>query len=250
MWVPDVYQGAPMSVTLFVSTAPKVAAFGMTIRLLIDMLPTLHTQWQPLLILVAILSMGIGNLLAIAQENVKRMLAYSGIAHIGYLSLGLIAVTQAGYQDALFYMVVYAFMSLAAFSMLIVLSRQGFDCEKISDLKGLNQRSPWLAFMMLLVMFSMAGIPPLIGFFAKLSVLEALIGAHLVWLAVVAIVCAIIGLYYYLRVVKVMYFDEAETNEDIRWQGDERVIVSVNCLALLFFGLFPGAIFMLCHLAF
>lgn len=247
MWVPDVYQGSPMSVTLFVGSAPKLAAFAMTIRLLTQALPALHVQWQPLLIFVAILSMGLGNFLAIAQTNLKRLLAYSGIAHIGYMSLGLITATSTGYSASLFYMIAYVLMSLASFSMLVLLSRQGFECENISDLQGLNSRSPWLALMMLLVMFSMAGIPPLVGFFAKLSVLEALIDVHMVWLAVVAIIFAIIGLYYYLRVVKVMYFDQAETDEPISWQKDTRVIVSVNSLALLFIGLFPSALFMLCH---
>ncbi len=250
MWVPDVYQGSPTSVTLFFGTAPKLAAFAMTIRLLTEALPVLHVQWQPLLIFVAILSMGLGNLLAIAQSNLKRMLAYSGIAHIGYMTLGLIAATPDGYSSALFYIIAYVVMSLASFSMLVLLSRQGFECENISDLQGLNSRSPWLALMMLLVMFSMAGIPPLVGFFAKLSVLEALINVHMVWLAVVAIIFAIIGLYYYLRVVKVMYFEQPETDEPISWQADMRVVISVNSLALLFIGLFPSALFALCRSTF
>ena len=250
MWLPDVYDGAPNSVMMFVGTAPKVAAFGMAIRLLVEMMPTMQAQWQPLFIFLAILSMGLGNLLAIAQTNIKRMLAYSGIAHIGYMLLGLIAGTANGYSSALFYIIVYVFMSLAAFSMIILLSRQGFECENISDLKGLNTRSPWLALMVLFTMFSMAGIPPFIGFFAKLSVLEALISVHIVWLAVLAIVFAIIGLYYYLRVIKVVYFEQPDTDEPIAWNFDMRIILSVNSMALLFFGLFPGAIFALCQYTF
>jgi len=250
MWLPDVYTGAPISVVLFVSTAPKIAAFAMAVRLLVEMLPTLHMQWQPLLILLAILSMGLGNFLAIAQTNIKRMLAYSGIAHIGYMLLGLIAGTQVGYSSALFYMIAYVFMALAAFSMLILLSRKGFECEQISDLQGLNTRSPWLALMMLFIMFSMAGIPPFIGFFAKLSVLEALINVHLVWLAVVAMVFAIVGVFYYLRVVKVMYFEKPEVDDLIDWGLDRRVILSTNAMALLFFGVFPSGLYALCQYAF
>jgi len=247
MWVPDVYQGAPTSVTIFVSAAPKLAAFAMTLRLLAEMLPALYTQWQPLLIVVAILSMGIGNLLAIAQSSIKRMLAYSGISHIGYMTLGILTGTLAGYSAALFYIVAYVFMTLAGFSMLVLLSRQGFECENLEDLRGLNNRSPWLAFMMLLVMFSMAGLPPLVGFFAKLAVFEAVIAVHLVWLAVLAIVFAIIGLYYYLRVVKIMYFDAPTSHELISWQLDMRLVISFNSLALLLFGIFPSALLTLCH---
>jgi len=261
MWVPDVYEGAPTSVTLFVGTAPKLAAFGMAIRLLVEMLPALHAQWEPLLILLAILSMAIGNFLAIAQTSLKRMLAYSGIAHVGYMSLGLIAgarATSLGLTDvsmtsdanALFYMIIYVIMSLASFSILIILSRQGFECEKISDLQGLNSRSPWLALMMLLVMFSMAGIPPLVGFFAKLGVLVSLIDVHLVWLAVVAIIFAIIGLYYYLRVVKVMYFDRPVESQSIAWSPSMLSVFTINSMALLFLGIFPGALFAICRQVF
>ena len=250
MWVPDVYEGAPTSVTLFVGTAPKLAAFGMMVRLLVETFPSLLSQWQPLLILLAITSMAVGNILAVTQSNLKRMLAYSAIAHMGYMLLGLIAGTAMGYSAALFYMISYVFMSTASFAMLVLLSRAGFECEKISDLQGLNSRHPWLALMMLLTMFSMAGIPPLLGFFAKVGVLEALISAHFVWLSVIAIIFAIIGLYYYLRVVKVMYFDHPIVAEPILWSGDRRAMMSINSLALLAFGIFPGGLFALCHFAF
>lgn len=247
MWVPDVYQGAPTSVTLLLGTGPKLAALGMAYRLLVEVFPAVNVQWQPLLILVAIVSMALGNLLAIAQSNIKRMLAYSSIGHMGYMLLGFVAATAAGYSAALFYMISYVTMTIAAFALLIILSRQGFECEKINDLQGLNTRSPWLAFLMLLTMFSMAGLPPLVGFFAKITIFEALINSHLVWLTVVAIIFSIIGLYYYLRVVKVMYFDRPVSAEVIEWDGSLRVVTSVTALALLGFGVFPGGLINLCH---
>jgi NADH-quinone oxidoreductase subunit N len=187
---------------------------------------------------------------AIVQSNLKRMLAYSAIAHIGYMSLGLLAASPEGYAAALFYIGIYAMMSVGAFAILILLSKAGFEAEHISDLRGLNARSPWLAFMMLLVMFSMAGIPPTVGFFAKLGVLEALINAHMVWLATLALVFAIIGAYYYLNVVKVMYFEEPETIAPIPSAWDIRVAVSINGLGLLLLGLFPSALITVCRQAF
>lgn len=207
LWVPDVYQGAPTSVTILISSAPKIAAFGLALRLLVQAMPALTLQWQELLILVAVLSMLLGNMVAIAQKNLKRMLGYSAIAHIGYLSLGLIAATPAGYAAALFYTLNYAMMSLGAFGMIALLSQNGFEAELVDDFRGLNSRNPWLAFMMMLLMFSMAGIPPTVGFFAKMGVLIALISSHFVWLAVLALLAAVIGAYYYLYMVKVMYFE-------------------------------------------
>lgn len=251
MWVPDVYQGAPNSVTLLIGTAPKLAAFGLTIRLLVDTLPAIHFQWQSLLIVIAVLSMALGNIVAIVQSNFKRMLAYSSISHMGYMLLGLIAGTPAGYASALFYMTSYSIMSLGAFGMIVLLSRAGFESENIDDLRGLNQSNPWLAFLMLLVMFSMAGVPPIVGFFAKAAVFEALVGAHLVWLAVVALAFAIIGAYYYLRVVKVMYFDKPEHSTPViipAW--DMRIAISLNCLMLLVLGVLPSGLFVLCRAAF
>lgn len=250
MWIPDVYQGAPTSVTLFVGGAPKIAALGMAIRVLVNAMPALALQWQQVFIVIAVLSIGLGNIVAIAQSNLKRMLAYSAIAHIGYMSLGLLAATPDGYAAALFYIGIYAMTSLGAFAILILLSKAGFEAEKISDLRGLNARSPWLAFMMLLVMFSMAGIPPTVGFFAKLGVLEALIHVHMVWLATLALVFAIIGAYYYLNVVKVMYFEEPETIVPIQGALDVRIAVSINGLGLLLLGLFPSMLIEWCRHAF
>jgi len=253
MWVPDVYDGAPTSVTLFIATAPKIAGFGMAIRLLVGTIPELHFQWQEMLMVLALLSMGIGNFAAIVQSNIKRMLAYSSIAHIGYMLLGLICATSRGYAAALFYVISYSIMTLAGFGMLAVLSRAGFEAEDIDDLKALNNRHPWLAFMMLIVMFSLAGVPPLVGFIAKIGLLEALIDVHLVWLAVLAILFAIIGAYYYLRVVKVMYFETLETESTIGKLTVSKgalVAISINGVAVLLLGIFPGALFTLCHAAF
>ncbi len=250
MWVPDVYQGAPTSVTLFVGTAPKIAALAMVVRLLIEGTPALVHQWQEVLILIAVLSIALGNVVAIVQSNLKRMLSYSAIAHVGYMSLGLLAATPDGYASALFYMLAYALMSLGAFGMLVLLSKSGAEVDKIGDLRGLNTRNPWLAFMLLLVMFSMAGIPPMVGFFAKLGVLEALIGAHMVWLATFALVFAIIGAYYYLNVVKVMYFEEPEIQYPIVNRPIINVAISVNCLMVLWLGMFPSGLIDLCRAAF
>ncbi|MCB1828473.1 MAG: NADH-quinone oxidoreductase subunit N, partial [Coxiellaceae bacterium] len=195
MWAPDVYEGAPTSVTLFLSSAPKVAAFALAIRLLVDAMPSSSVEWQQVIIVIALISMAWGNIVAIVQSNLKRMLAYSSIAHMGYMSLGLIAASNAGYAAAMFYMLVYAIMSLGAFAILTILSKKGVEVENIIDLKGLNSRNPWMALMMLLLMFSMAGIPPTAGFFAKLGVLEALVNAHFIPLAAIALVFAVIGAY-------------------------------------------------------
>jgi NADH-quinone oxidoreductase subunit N len=208
MWVPDVYEGSPTCVAMLISNVPKIAGFALAIRLLVEAMPGLALQWHEIFILVAILSMAIGNIVAIAQTNLKRMLAYSSIAHMGYMILGLACATPDGDAAAMFYIVSYSVMTVAAFGLITLVSRQGFEAENIDDFSGLNSRNPWLAFLMLLVMFSLAGIPPIVGFIAKLGILEALIQVHLTWLAVVALLFAIIGAYYYLRVVKVMYFEE------------------------------------------
>lgn len=250
VWVPDVYQGAPTSVTLFVGSAPKIAAIGMAIRLLVDSMPGLVSYWQEIFIVISILSFAFGNLVAIAQSNLKRMLAYSAIAHIGYTSLGLAAGTPEGYAMAVFYIIIYAIMSLGAFAMLVLLSKAGVEVENINDLRGLNARSPWLAFMMLLIMFSMAGIPPTVGFIAKLGVLEALIAVHMIWLATIALLFAIIGAYYYLNVVKVMYFEEPEHVVPVVSAWDIRIAISINGLLLLGLGLFPSGLIQLCRTAF
>ncbi len=251
MWVPDVYEGAPNAMALFIATAPKLAGFALLLRLLVETMPALFPQWDYLLIAVAVLSMAVGNIIAIAQDNIKRMLAYSSIANMGYMLLGLIAGTPRGYGSAMFYIIIYVVMSLGAFGIITLLSRKGFELEKIDDFKGLNARNPWLALMMLLIMFSMAGVPPSVGFFAKVGVLESLVRADIVWLPAVALVFAIIGAYYYLRVVKVMYFDEPlEKTPVILESFDSQLAISINGLAVFFLGLFPTALIELCQKAF
>lgn len=249
LWVPDVYTGSPTVITLLISAAPKIAAVGMAFRLLVDTLPVIAPQWQQLLIIVAIASMGLGNFAAIIQTNLKRMFAYSSIAHMGYLSLGLLAGTRDGYAASLFYMVSYAVMVVGAFGLLVILSR-GREVEEIGDLRGLNSRNPWLALMLLLVLFSMAGIPPTVGFFAKLGVLEALITVHLVWLAVLALIFAIIGAYYYINVVKVMYFEEPEEKDAFVCSFGLRAAMTLSGIGVLCLGMFPGAAITLCRLVF
>ena len=246
MWVPDVYQGAPTSVTLFISTAPKLAAFAMTIRILVDGLLPLVSDWQSILMLLAVLSMGIGNIIAIAQTNIKRMLAYSTIAHVGYLFLGMIAGTEAGFSGSMFYIISYALMSLGGFGMIILLGRNGFEAEMLDDYKGLAERSPWFAFVMLCLMFSMAGIPPFLGFWSKWFVLKELVDAGFVTLAAVAVVFSIIGAYFYLRIVKLMYFDKAETMTAIKASQTMRAVLTANGMIVLLLGLAPDALMNLC----
>ena len=257
MWVPDVYQGAPTAVTLVIATAPKLAAFAMAVRLLIWALFDIAEEWQMMLMLVAAASIVLGNLAAIAQQNIKRMLAYSGISHMGFMLLGLLAGVVEGdrhfalnaYSSAMFYAISYVIMSLASFGMLILLSRAGFEAENIDDFKGLNKRSSWYALMMLFVMFSMAGVPFFIGFFAKLSVLQAVVAAGYFWLAVLAVVMSVIGAFYYLRVVKVMYFDEPVDSSPIHAAPEVRVMLSANGLAIAALGLAPQALMSLCAFA-
>jgi NADH-quinone oxidoreductase subunit N len=250
MWIPDVYQGAPAPVALFLSSAPKVAAFAMAARILLDALPALAQQSSDILIILSVLSMGIGNLVAIAQSNIKRMLGYSTISHVGFIFLGLLAGTQSGYAAAMFYAVVYALMAAGAFGVLVMMSHKGFEAENLDDLKGLGDRDPWLAAMMTLIMFSMAGVPPLVGFMAKLLVLEAIMDIGLVWLALVAVAFSIIGAFYYLRVVKMIYFDKPVLDAPIDGSRDARIAVSLNGLAMLVLGMFPAALLGLCERAF
>ena len=249
MWVPDVYHGAATPVTLFISSAPKLAAFAFSIRLLVQGLDVLHADWRDMLILLAVLSMAIGNVAAIAQTNIKRMLAYSTISHMGFLLLGILAATQNGYSASMFYSIVYAMMSLGSFGIVLLLSRQGFESEQLDDFRGLNQRNPWAAFLMLLLMFSMAGIPPTVGFYAKLSVLQAVVEAGQVWLAVVAVLFSLIGAFYYLRVVKLMYFDEPLQTAPIEAPGDMRLALSLNGLGILVLGILPGPLMSVCMIA-
>ncbi len=246
MWVPDVYHGAPTPVTLFIGSAPKIAAFAMALRLLEQTLGGLSADWQDMLTILAVLSLAIGNVIAIAQSNIKRMLAYSTISHVGFLLLGLIAGTDEGYSAAMFYAITYALMAIGGFGMIILLSRAGFEADRLDDFKGLNERSPWFALMMLILMFSMAGVPPTVGFYAKLSVLQAVIHVDMVWLAVTAVFFSIIGAFYYIRVIKLMYFDEPETAEPLRPSTDLQIVMSLNGLAVLGLGVFPGGLLTLC----
>jgi len=249
MWVPDVYQGAPTATTVFLGSVPKLAAFALAMRLLVDGMGALHADWQGMLVILAVLSMAIGNLVAIAQANIKRMLAYSTISHVGFLLLGLLAGTGDGYTAAMFYAIVYALMATGAFGIVMLLSRAGFEAESLADYKGLGQRSPWFAGMMLLLMFSMAGVPPTAGFFAKLFVLQAVVAVDMVWLAVAAVAFSIIGAFYYLRIVKLMYFDEPESQEPLQAGWDTRALLSLNGLAMLYFGVFPAGLLAACNFA-
>jgi len=250
MWVPDVYQGAPTSVALFLGSAPKIAAFALAIRLLVDGLGGLHPDWQGMLIILALLSMGLGNLVAIAQTNLKRMLAYSTISHVGFIFLGLLAGSGQGYAAAMFYAIVYAVMAAGAFGLLLIISRAGFDAEDLEDLKGLNQRDSWYAAMMALIMFSMAGLPPTVGFMAKLLVLESIVRVDLWWLALIGVFFSIIGAFYYLRVIKLMYFDQPVTQEPLTAGPGARAALSVNGLAMLVLGIFPASLLSVCQNAF
>ena len=252
MWIPDVYEGAPTAVTVFIGSAVKLAAFGMAYRLLESGMGELVQHWRIMLAALAVLSLAIGNLVALVQTNLKRLLAYSTISHMGYLLLGLASANPEGYAAAMFYAISYALMGTAAFGVILALSRAGFECDNIDDLRGLNQQSPWLAFLMLLVVFSLAGVPPLFGFYAKLLVLEAAIHADMLWLALVGAAFAIVGLYYYLRVVKVMYFDKPEQALELRLQPDVplRLVLSLNVLSLLVLGVCWGPLLGWCQRAF
>jgi NADH-quinone oxidoreductase subunit N len=258
MWIPDVYQGAPTPVTLVIGSGPKIAAFAMAVRLLVNGLPDLAPDWQQMLALLAILSIALGNITAIAQSNLKRMLAYSAIAHMGFMLLGLLSGYVGGnwlnrtdaYAGAVFYMVIYTAMTVGAFGMLIYLSHAGFECENLDDMKGLNRRHPWYAFLMLIIMFSLAGIPPTAGFYAKLVVFQAAVAAGHVWLAVAAVLLSLVGAFYYLRVVKLMYFDEPVAPSTVRMQPVGRLVLSANGLFLLILGLLPQGLMEICAATF
>ncbi len=257
MWVPDVYQGAPTAVTLLIGGAPKLAAFAVTIRLLVEGLLGLAVDWQEMLVVLSVGSMALGNLAAIAQTNLKRMLAYSTIAQMGFMLLGLCSgvvnnntlSAANAYSSSMFYVVAYVLTTLGTFGIIMLLSRQGFESEQIEDLKGLARRNPWYAAVMAIFMFSLAGIPPTVGFYAKLSVLQALVSTNVagyIWLAVVAVLLSLVGAYYYLRLVKVMYFDEPAESAPIVASGDVRALLSLNGAAVLLFGLLPGGLMALC----
>jgi NADH-quinone oxidoreductase subunit N len=249
MWVPDVYQGAPTAITLFIGTAPELAAFAFMTRLLVGSLVAAAYDWQGMLMILSLLSMIVGNLIAIAQSNIKRMLAYSTIANMGFMLMGFLAANVDGFSAAMFYMVTYVMTTLVSFGMVILLSRDGFEAERIDDFKGLNQRSPWYAFLMLLSMFSLAGVPPTVGFYAKFSVIEAAVDAGFVWLAVVAVMASLVGAFYYLRIVKLMYFDDPIDTAPIDSRVDTRIVLSLNGLALLMFGIFPQQLMGMCVVA-
>ncbi|MEQ1487722.1 MAG: NADH-quinone oxidoreductase subunit NuoN [Methylotenera sp.] len=246
MWVPDVYEGSPTAVTMLISSVPKLAAFALVIRLLVQGLPALVVNWQQMLMIMAVLSIVIGNITAIAQTNLKRMLAYSTISHVGFILYGLMSASMNGFVFAMFYTVSYVLMTLAGFGIILLLSRKGFEADKLDDLKGLNQRSPWHAFLMMIVMLSMAGIPPTLGFYAKFTVLQAAFEAGYMWLVVFAVLMAVIGAFYYLRVIKLMYFDEPVDHHPIQAPLDMRIVLGVNALALLAIGLMPQSLIDLC----
>jgi NADH-quinone oxidoreductase subunit N len=254
MWIPDVYHGAPTAVTLFIASAPKLAAFAVVIRVLVSGLIVASRDWQMMLIILSVLSMAVGNFAAIAQTNIKRMLAYSAISHMGFMLLGMATGVIMGdvrfifnaYSSAMFYVVTYVLASLGAFGTILLLSRAGFESDEISDFAGLNKRNSWYAAIMMMMMFSLAGIPFFVGFFAKLSVLQAVVAAGHLWLALVAVFFSLVGAYYYLRIVKVMYFDPPTSTAPIEAPMDAKVLMSANGLAVALIGIFPNGLMMLC----
>jgi NADH-quinone oxidoreductase subunit N len=255
MWVPDVYQGAPTSVTLLLGAAPKLAAFAIAFRLLVEGLWALAVDWQQMLIVLSLLSMAVGNITAIAQTNLKRMLAYSTISQMGFMLLGLLGGIFSGsnagtaanaYSSALFYIITYVLTTLGTFGVIMLLSRSGFEAENLEDFKGLNQRSPWFAAVMMILLLSLAGVPPLVGFYAKVSVLQAVLAAGHIWLAVVAVLFSLVGAFYYLRVVRLMYFESPVDSARIEIKGDMRVALSLNGAAILLLGIVPGPLMAIC----
>lgn len=252
MWLPDVYQGAPTSVTMFIGTAPKIAGFAMAIRLLVDGMSDLHVDWSQMFIVLAVVSMALGNIVAIAQTNFKRMLAYSTISHVGFILLGLLAGTELGYSSAMFYTITYAITSSVAFAVLMLLNRQDKEAGEIEDLRGLNDTNPWYAALLAIALFSMAGVPPTVGFYAKLTIINSVIQVDMVWLALTAVLFSVIGLFYYLRVIKAMYFDRPEEGQvvTIKEALDVKILLSANGLSLLVLGLFPSLLMAWCIAAF
>ena len=247
MWVPDVYQGAPTAVTLMIAAAPKLAAFALLFRLLVNTLLPLLGDWQPMLVVLAVLSLIVGNVTAIAQTNLKRMLAYSAIAQMGFVLLGMLSVfDDHAFSASMFYAITYVLTTLGTFGLLMILSRKGHDCETLDDLKGLNKKHPWFAFIGLVMMFSLAGIPPTVGFAAKLGVLEALVDAEHTFLAITAVMASLVGAFYYLRVVKVMYFDEPVQETSISGSGFAKGILGLNSILVLALGIVPAGLMSLC----
>jgi NADH-quinone oxidoreductase subunit N len=249
MWIPDVYEGSPTCVTLFIGSAPKIAAFALIMRLLTEGLALSQPDWSQMLIVLSVLSMIIGNVVAIAQTNLKRMLAYSTISHVGYILLGILAGTAQGYQAAMFYTITYVLVATGCFGMILLLARQGFEADKLDDFKGLNTRSPWFAGMMAIFMFSLAGLPPFIGFPAKLGVIQAVLATGYAWLAVLAVLLSVVGAFYYLRIVKLMYFDTPSDAVHIGGTTLMRTVLSVNALIALGLGIMPATLLTLCQQA-
>jgi NADH-quinone oxidoreductase subunit N len=257
MWVPDVYQGSPTAVTLLLGAAPKLAAFAIFIRLLVEGLMPMARDWQQMLMVLAVLSLVVGNLTAIAQTNLKRMLAYSTIAQMGFVLLGLMAgsvgVDASGaanaYSSAMFYMITYVLSTLGTFGVIMLLARSGFEAEELSDFKGLSQRSPWFALVMSVLMFSLAGVPPMMGFTAKFAVLQAVLGTGHIWLTLIAVLFSLVGAFYYLRLVKMMWFDEPTDKSPLKASGDMRFVLSLNGMAVVALGLLPGPLLSLCLVA-
>ncbi len=254
MWIPDVYHGAPTAVTLFIASAPKIAAFAIVIRVLVNGMLIAFQDWQAMLLVLSVLSMAVGNFAAIAQTNLKRMLAYSAISHMGFMLLGMVSGVVGGdpgyalsaYSSAMFYVVTYVLTTAGTFGIIMLLARVGFEADEISDFAGLNKRSPWFAGMMMMMMFSLAGIPFFVGFFAKFSVIQAVVAAGNIWLAIAAVFFSLVGAYYYLRVVKVMYFDAPSSTERIEATMDVKVLMSANGLAVALLGIFPNALMTFC----
>jgi NADH-quinone oxidoreductase subunit N len=246
MWIPDVYHGASTPATLFLGAAPKLAAFAFVMRLLANGLQGVTSDWQQMLVILAVASIGLGNIVAIAQANLKRMLAYSTISHMGFLVLGILAGNDNGFSSAMFYVITYVLMTLAAFGMILLLSRAGFEAEDLEDFKGLNQKSKWFAFVMMVTMFSLAGLPPTVGFFAKLSVLQAALDAGYTWLVVYAVLLSVVGAFYYLRIVKLMYMDAPTAEITIDARPEIRWVLSANGLAVLALGIVPAPLMNLC----
>ena len=246
MWLPDVYQGSRTPVTVYLATAPKLAALALTLRILVDGLGGLHETWASMIMVVAVLSLLLGNIVAIAQTNIKRMLGYSTIGHVGFILLGVFCGTGDGYASALFYTLTYVLAAAGAFGVIIVMSRRGYDAENLTDFNGLNARSPWFALMMMFLMFSMAGVPPFVGFFAKLNVISAVLASGYPELAVLMVLASVIGAYYYLKVIWYMYFEPAEDQAVLQANTDTRLVLSLNAIAVLALGIVPGWLMALC----
>ena len=246
MWLPDVYHGARTPVTLYIASAPKLAALALTLRMLVDGLGGLHDVWADMIMVIAVLSLLVGNIVAIAQTNIKRMLAYSTIAHVGFILLAIFCGTDEGYAAALFYTLTYVVAAAGSFGIIILLSRRGYEADNLSDFKGLNARSPWFALMMMFLMLSLTGIPPFIGFFGKLNVISVVLDGNYVGLAVLMVLASVVGAYYYLRVIWYMYFEEAEDQAVLQASADTRLVLSLNGVAVLALGIVPSWLWVLC----